>query len=124
MDLIFEFTNQMDEEGVNYILVTLRKGEEMHEADAFINLEDEEATRLIFAAFGEIAEKIEKGESFEEGNEVDLSVPMKKKKKNVPKNISKKVQKPPTKENKQKDEEWNKNPFLGKPSRKKKDKEE
>lgn len=66
-DFIYELVKKLEEEKIEYLLVTVQKGKEQHSATAFFNIETIDGSDMILTTFEEVYDNLANSSSPEDG---------------------------------------------------------
>jgi len=69
MDDIYDLTQKLDENGIEYLLITVQKGKKTGKADVFYNLKDRESMKILATGLSIFDKEIDKIDKDEEDDE-------------------------------------------------------
>jgi len=69
MDDIYDLTQKLDENGIEYLLITVQKGKKTGKADVFYNLKDRESMKILATGLSIFDKEIDKIDKDKEDDE-------------------------------------------------------
>jgi len=72
LDDVYDLTQKLEDNGIEYLLITVQKGKKQGKADVFFHLKDKSSMRILatgLSAFDKEIDKIRKEEEEEEDDE-------------------------------------------------------